>query len=470
MKLITILILSFSFIFSTTAFGQLGGKLKNLKNKTEEKVNNVGTGKNKKKDKESESKTETKTEVTDSGLSCYELEDKANELYAKEEYVEAWKYYSEADNDGCLGGMDGVSRMNMNKCKKEVNTTPEEKAAQEKQINDIMANLEAQKYSCSNMEEDKGISGSIHTKYLKKIVFSKTEIVKGSENESSFTNSFSATDNIYPRVYLEKSVGTEAKSIGDCYGGSNFIRWTFDDGATKLPEWLGESNYTATDDDLWTTFQPAMSPSESDMNYDVGNLKNFIKIVRYLPVGTHKVKMDVVYDIPVDQEATSAMREENCMKWTTKFGEEKVLATGEFTLNVTEAGKKTLYKKACPLYKKQVADYNRSSFKLVSNATALVKEKTNVDWNKFTLLKIVGVKDWKYKKNYYGVILSRSAGAGVYLLNKQDGFVYYSSVSYYQENTSSGGSSYGSVSASLEAQNIEYTRNYDSFCKECIGK
>ena len=457
-------------IASNFSYGQIGGKLGNLKNKAEEKVNNVGTGKNKADKNESEGSSKVESKVTDSGLSCYELEDKANELYAKEEYEEAWKYYSEAEADGCITGMDGMSRVNMNNCKKIVNTTPEEAAAQQAQIDGIMGQMEAQKYSCDNIEKDNGISSPVHTKNIKKIVFSKTEIVKGQENESSFTNSFSATDNIYPRVYLEKSIGTEAKSIGDCYGGSNFIRWTFDDGATKLPEWLDESNFTATDEDLWTTFQPGMSPSESDMNYDESKIKNFVKIVRYLPVGTHKVKMEVVYDIPEDEQPAGSRDEQNSRKFTTKFGTEKVLATGEFTLNVTEAGKKALYKKACPLYKDEVADYNRSAFTLVSNATSLVKETKNIDWNKFTLLKIVGAKDWKYEKNYYGVILSRSAGAGVYLLNKEDGFIYYSSVSFYQENTSSGGSSYSSVSATVEAQNIEYTRNYDSFCKECIGK
>lgn len=426
-----IILLSFA-IASNFSYGQIGGKLGNLKKKAEEKVNNVGTGKNKANEKVSEGSSKVESKANDSGLSCYELEDKANELYASEKYEEAWKYYSEAEEDGCISGMDGMSRMNMNDCKKIVNTTPEEAAAQEAQIAKIYADLDAQKYRCDNLEEDNGISSPVHTKNLKKIVFSKSEIVKGQENESSFTNSFNATDNIYSRVYLEKSLGTEAKSIGDCYGTSSFIRWTFDDGATKLPEWLDESNNGAGGDPLWTTWQPGLSPAGNELDFDQSNIKNFVKIVRYLPVGTHKVKMEMVYDIPKDQEATSAMPEERCMKWTTKFGAEKVLATGEFTINVTEAGKKALYKKVCPMYKSEVDNYNRSAFTLVSNATSLVKATKNIDWNKFTLLKIVGVKDWKYEKNYYGVILSRSAGAGAYLLNKEDGFVYYSSVSFFR--------------------------------------
>lgn len=334
---------------------------------------------------------------------------------------------------------------------------------------DQMTQMEDMKYKCSDLPKDNGVSSPTHTKYMNKIVFSKTEIVKGQENEGSFTNSFSVTDNIYARVYIENSIRIAAGNVGDCFNPTYFIRWTFDDGKTKMPEWINTNihNVLSGSDgvDTWTTWQPGISPSSNDMNFAHSEIKYFIKYVKNLPAGSYKIKMEVVYDIPEDKNNGYSTYE-----YTTKFGPEKVLATGEFNLSITEEGKKQLYKKACPLYKSDIDDYNSPAFTVVSDASTLIKQSKNVDWNKFTLLKIVGDNDWTYKKNVYGIITSRSCAGGAYLLNKEDNFIYYSNVSFYQENISSGGSKYGSTSYTVEAQDIDYVRNYDSFCKECIGK
>ncbi|MDP2386976.1 MAG: hypothetical protein Q8M29_11430 [Bacteroidota bacterium] len=464
---------------SYSANAQLG----NLKNKVKNAANNA-TGNNN-NSSSSSSNTSTSANNSSSGtsgnsatsgvkvdesLSGEQLVDKADGFYKEEKYKEALAHYEAAQNKGDYYVSDGMVRKRMNECRDYLDPAKQkENENAMNQANQTIATMDAAKYKCDNMEPDNGISSPTHTKYLKKIVFSKSEIVKAQENEANFTNTFNVTDNIYSRVFIEKSIKNEAGNVGDCYNGTYFMRWSFDDGSTKLPEWLNTNihNVLSGNDGYakWTTWQPGVSPSESDMTFAQTEIKYFVKYIRNLPNGKHKMKMEVVYDIPEDSNNGYSTYE-----YTTKFGPEKVLASGDFTINITEEGRKQLYKKVCPLYKKTIDHYNSAAFTLVPNATELVKKGTTVDWTKFTLLKIVGDNDWTYKKNVYGIILSRSCGATAYLLNKETNFIHYSSVGYYQENVSSGGAKYGPTTFSLEEQNIEFVRAFDSFCKECIGK
>lgn len=80
---------------------------------------------------------------------------------------------------------------------------------------DKMVELDDMRYTCQEKyyKENEGITGKTHEKYMKKIVFSKSVITKGSENESNFTNSFSLTDDIYARMYFERPVNDEPRNI-----------------------------------------------------------------------------------------------------------------------------------------------------------------------------------------------------------------------------------------------------------------
>lgn len=346
---------------------------------------------------------------------------------------------------------------------------------------------EASMYKCSDLKPDAAITDPIHLKNKQKIVFSKAQILDGKINESSFTNSFEISDDIYSRIFLENSVDFEHYNIGDCFNVAYMVRWTFDDGKTVMPTWLGLNIDEIGDETSKTSWSHRISPNVSQMSkyinikdkygvnkevvaFDIQTIKEYVNIVKNLAHGTHKIKLEIVYDIPEDREKPNSSAEFH-MKQTTKFGPEKILATGEFTLNVTEEGKRNLYKKVCPLYEKnEISDYNRTPFTVVSSASTLIKADKGIDWSKYTLLKIVGNPEWSYSKNRYGVILSRSVPAAAYVLNKEDGFIYRSNLDFSQENTSSGGATYGPIKTSVEPLNIEFTRAFDSFCKECIGK
>ena len=107
---ITTILLAGILASSNLVTAQLGG----LGNKIGNKVKN---DKNDKKDDKTDNKT-------NSGLSCNELAEKGDALYNEANYKDAWTFYEQAENNNCLGTMDGQSRMNLNDCKKKVTVAP----------------------------------------------------------------------------------------------------------------------------------------------------------------------------------------------------------------------------------------------------------------------------------------------------------------------------------------------------------
>lgn len=355
------------FLFLGTTNAQIGGKIGSIKDKAKEKVSGSG---NSKTNSDATGTSENNSSTSKSGLSCDDLVGKADGLYASENYSEAWKYYSEAEDQGCVSSMDGMSRMNMNDCKKIVNTTPEEEAEQLEQINSLMAQMEDMKYKCENIPTDNGSSGSFHDSNVGKIVFSKSEIVKGQENPGSIVNSFTSSDNIYSRVYMAHSIGYECANMGICYGDpyhSTIYRYTVDGGKYSFSKSYfddGTMTFNGVSEDQmnkWTTWQPALSPSSKD-GYGTSELQFFYSMIEFLPAGNHTVKLEIVIDIPEDQQPAGSRTEENCRKYTTKFGEEKVLAVGEFTLEVKEADKSKIKSKTGALSKAELDKKNQDTF------------------------------------------------------------------------------------------------------------
>lgn len=437
MKLAKITLLSFflmGFIVSNAQIGQLN----KLKNK-------VNLDKSKSSDKKESTTTTDDTSDSEnkpqsSGLSCDELVEKADGLYSTENYTDAWKYYEQAENDGCVGSMDGQSRMNMNACKKEVNTTPEQKAEQEAQINAIYANMEAQKYSSPKVE-DLGSSGTFHDANMNKIVFSKSEIVKGAENASSMTNKFTTADNIYSRVYLNQSMANFSNDIGAFPYTSDYLyRFTIE-GYTH-PEIIGNNitiNHFGNENfQKWTTFQLALSPQASDVKeYPEAEYNAmFWTNIYHLPEGSYNVKVELIYDIPADQEETSARDEINCRKWTTKFGAEKVIAAGTFSIDVKNADKLALSKKlseGLPASAKSDA----------ALAASMVKVTTGMWENQTPVKAVITSSDWKYHRDWRNIITHRTITGAVVIKFEKENVYKVFEMSFAEQNQ--GGDKYGPI-------------------------
>lgn len=246
--------------------------------------------------------------------------------------------------------------------------------------------LEDMKYKCQEIPTDNGISGSFHQSNIGKIVFSKSEIAKGKENASALTNSFTTADNIYSRVYMAHSLQYECANMGMCWNneGNTYYRFTVDGGSfdfSKTYYEKGTSTFNGVGEELfntWTTWQPAISPANKE-GYGTNEMQFFYSMLEFLPEGSHKIKMEIVIDIPDD-------REDGSMKQTTKFGAEKVVAAGEFTLSVKSSDKAKVKAKTGTLSKAELDKKNQDAFTstmtsqgvwLINNCSKSVTVKCN---------------------------------------------------------------------------------------------
>lgn len=376
-----------------------------------------------------------------------ELVAKGDAAYEAGNYKEALEYYEKAES---MGYSDGEMKMKMNECRAQVDGSAEEnEKAMNEQANESMNEIERLKYT-GTMIEDQGMTNELHKTNVGKIVFSKSEIVKAETSSAGFANSFNMGDDIYARVYLSRSFTNEQNLINTVSGDFRY-RITID-GNKQTTDITAGGNYPISGDEesynTWTTFQIGIAPKAEDVSYYPRN-EVFVLFSRLwkLPAGSHTIKIEAVYDVPADD-----VDEENSLNsymWTTKFGAEKILASGEFTINITDAGKITAGKKLCPAF-----DWLNNHTNQVPDAFAMVS-KAQEPTEK--VLKVVLVNnDWTYNKNGWGVILNRHIFGKALVQDIATKLVYEVDLTFYQENISSGGDKYGMTTFSRNGSLEEY--------------
>lgn len=498
--------------FVAPAFAQLGG-LKNAAKNAASKSIESKPKEEKKEDKKSESSSSESEVKVNKGESGQDLYEKGNVAYNAKNYKEALSYYEAAQNNGYN---DGEMRMKMNECKKYTEASagtntdtnsPEYKKQQALleeanvlieagKMNDGMAKLQqahdacptcpdaaelkqllgakgtmdqmdAMKYS-KPLVKDEGITSETHKNNLKQIVFSKTNISKAASS-SQFTNNFTLGDDIIARIYLEKSIENERNATGvETYKGSFYFRITIDGDAPYTQNIALFSNKSSMDDadrydDAPRDYDSELGVGSTTFRFAVSNKPDkFSKNLPYnfiyewfwnKPVGNHKVKIEYVYDIPDDD--VDPANEMNSYLHTTKFGPEKILATGEFTINVTEAGKIAAAKKVCP----NITWLNNKLIKVPDGFTMINKDKKANE----TIIKVVELdNDWSYEKNVFGIILKRYINGAAIVQDNTTKLYHSEDIKFGQENISSGGSGYGST--------YYYRTRGKDFCKECLTK
>ncbi len=323
-----------------------------------------------------------------------------------------------------------------------------EKALAEQRLKDEEAK-EAAKYP---QVPDNGVTGSLHKAHLNKIVFSKAPTTVNSP-ESALSNTFTLGDDIFFHVFLDKSpLNIIREARGDDGNAYNLGMEVYINGKVMI------SNYDGRERNSSTIVSCALQGFDTKTATDVvGSLSykwgtyehareglplDFFYNAYLLPNGTHTVK--IVFN---------------------EGG--KRTAQGEFTLNVTDAGKAAIGKKACPLpaITANTKNYNRS-LRIVPTATEMVKKELPAGT---TLLKVVELdSDWSYEKNGFGIILKRTLAGQAFLKHNATGLYFTKSLTFTQENISSGGSKYGSTVWKWGHSGM----NTDGFkyCKECLGK
>jgi hypothetical protein len=340
----------------------------------------------------------------------------------------------------------------------------------------LLEELEAQKYKLAPVE-DNGMTNEFHTANVGKIVFASAAIPKGETSDANFKASFELGENIYSRVYLAKSLINESKSIGHVgVMASDFkVRMTVEGKTFNMlaPTKRDDNDKNPTNGypvsqvalnneafEKWTTFQIGISPGEA--GYPSMETRDFFYRMFQLPAGTHNVKIEVVYNIPEDEVSKQYHDSpDEGRKWTTKFGAEKVLAVGGFSILVTEAGKIKAGKKTCPKL-----DWLSGPSKIVPNGLAMIsKEKQEGE----TILKVVEYgSDWTYNRNDFGVILNRTLLARALVQDSKTKLCFISEITYSEENISSGGSKYGITMFSRSGE-FSVPGEDGLFVRECTG-
>jgi len=301
--------------------------------------------------------------------------------------------------------------------------------------------MEAGKYTRPKVE-DQGMTSDAHKSNVGKIVFANTEIEKGSPNTGSFKNSFSTSDNIYSRVFLAQSLENEANEIGKIAQMTDFHYLITVNGHTYSKFINHDYNAGMAGDELetWTSFQLGLNPQTSDLkSYPSTEWRGmFWHHAYYLPEGEYDVKIALVFDIPDDEEATSARPKEQCRLWTTKFGAEKIVAEGSFKLKVNNSDKLTLSKKLCePL---------PTAGKLHSSTMAsTMKAQCSNKWDGQVPVKAICTSDdWNYHRNWKGEITHRTCQGTVVVKHTKENDMYQVlSVQFAQQNQ--GGEKYGAT-------------------------
>ena len=272
---------------------------------------------------------------------------------------------------------------------------------------------------------DNGMTNDFHKVSIGKIVFAKTEILKATTTADGLTNSFELGDDIYGRVYLAKSMTNELVALGGSQG-DDAIRYRITvDGKSLSSSYFDGNIIWTTDPDVkneWTTFQLALSPSSVE-GYPVLEYQGFFASIWELSTGSHKVKYELI------------------MKTSTK---ENVIASGEFNLNVTEAGKTTTGNKVCPNI-----SWSSMDASALPEAQGLV-EKAKGPNDK--IIKVILIAwEWKEQRDNNGTITARWMNGKTIFQDLKTKLYYDIDALFVQESTNNG-ISYGATQYSPDGK------------------
>ncbi len=187
--------------------------------------------------------------------------------------------------------------------------------------------------------QDQGITSDVHRKNVNKIVFAnnKSDLAFKSERPGNFKNSFSSSDHIYGRIYTDRSIKNKT---GDPAPGILMYDMYIDGKRVAHKKSFGmhrhlsdKSYYTEQMEadeswSQWTSWKVWLLPEENDEELKYGNCniaaRAFTLGLLDLSPGSYEIKIDV-YNVDMVGENKS-----------------KVLASGNFTLELKEKDKKKL--------------------------------------------------------------------------------------------------------------------------------
>ncbi|PHI20895.1 hypothetical protein CEQ90_05890 [Lewinellaceae bacterium SD302] len=228
--------------------------------------------------------------------------------------------------------------------------------------------------------QDQGVTSPTHGDYNGQIVFAKSldAIAFKKERPGSFANSFKASESIYARLYLPKSVGNTDHGGNRAYAIIQMYDLYIDGQQVPFKKGFGfykqvpeneRTYYMVSVDEqdkinVWTTWRPTLLPDESDDELKYGGVnvmaRAFALALLDQSPGTHEVELRFHSRDLAGEGAT------------------KVLASGKFTLELTASDKRELaFKYAPPLPKDEWTGGNKAQ--LIAEATAAFANQLNKD-------------------------------------------------------------------------------------------
>lgn len=187
--------------------------------------------------------------------------------------------------------------------------------------------------------QDQGITSDVHRNHVNQIVFakSKSDLAFKNENPSSFSNTFTSSDHIYGRVYVDRSVKNKTKALAP---GVLFYDLYIDGKRVEHKKSFGmyrhltkKSYYTEQLDadetwSQWTSWKVWLMPRQDDEELKYGNsnipARAFVLAMLDQSPGKHDIRLDI-YNVGMAGGRKS-----------------EVLATGSFTFDLKQSDMKRL--------------------------------------------------------------------------------------------------------------------------------
>lgn len=274
-------------------------------------------------------------------------------------------------------------------------------------------------FTTLSLAQDQGMTSETHKKNIGKILWAKERIKIDTQDQITYATVFDASDPLYGRVFLEKSLTRVSQSQPiECQDNIEFYLKVFINEEDK-----GKFFDGTWTDRRWTTGQLNLNltPGDEVDWVNVGVPDKWTELVKALPDGSHKIRFEFYGGKGVYGGSDSAYKK--CAR---------KLAEGFFTLNKSGEMTSGLLKKL-PISK-------RSDATLEAEMIRAIKAR---GWMNETPIKVVIVEpDWRIIRNPFGIIIRKEINTNV-ILKKTDGTCRLTDISF--ERPFQGGNKYGST-------------------------
>lgn len=258
------------------------------------------------------------------------------------------------------------------------------------------------------LAQDQGMTSETHRKNVGKIVWARQRIKLDAQDATALASAFGASDPIYGRVYLPKSLVRLGQDAAQPNPASHYKVGVLVDGVDK-----GAVNERSFDDSAWTTVQINLTLTADDKtdSQNDGVPDRWFQIVKGLPDGKHRVQVEFL---------------------AGPAGAERKVAEGGFDL--TKAGAARIAGRGLP----------EARMKDAALEAAMIAAVKAIGWKDTVPVKVVIIEPgWRMVRDAFGTITHREINTHVVSRKVADGSYHAGDLSFRQPHQ--GGQKFGST-------------------------